>query len=41
MTKLWHNAGTLRVKREIPYASPRGKILPLHMNAGFTDYRRH
>jgi hypothetical protein len=30
-TKVWRNAGTLRVKREAPHASPRGKILPLHI----------
>ncbi len=30
-TGVWVNAGTLRVKREIPYASARGKILPLHI----------
>jgi hypothetical protein len=39
MTQLWHDAGTFRVKREIPYASPRGKILPLHITAGFTNHR--
>ena len=31
MTGVWQNAGTFRLKREIPYASPRGKILPLHV----------
>jgi hypothetical protein len=31
MTGVWENAGTFRVKREIPHASPRGKILPLHI----------
>jgi len=30
MTKIWQDAGTFRIKREIPFASPRGKILPLH-----------
>ena len=29
---VWQNAGTLRVKREIPHASARGKILPLHIS---------
>jgi hypothetical protein len=28
---LWQDAGTLRVRRELPHASARGKILPLHM----------
>jgi hypothetical protein len=31
MAGVWENAGTFRVKRERPYASPRGKILPLHI----------
>jgi hypothetical protein len=31
MTGVWENAGTFRVKRDVPYASPRGKILPLHI----------
>jgi len=31
MSKLWQDAGTFRIKREIPFASPRGKILPLHI----------
>jgi hypothetical protein len=29
--KVWQQAGTLRIRREIPHASARGKILPLHM----------
>lgn len=29
--KVWQDAGTLRVRREVPYASARGKILPLHI----------
>jgi len=29
-TKIWAEAGTFRISREAPYASPRGKILPLH-----------
>jgi hypothetical protein len=29
-TKIWGEAGTFRISREAPYASPRGKILPLH-----------
>ncbi|MDH3444903.1 MAG: hypothetical protein OEN50_13320, partial [Deltaproteobacteria bacterium] len=31
MTGVWQDAGTFRVKREVPYGSPRGKILPLHI----------
>ncbi|MEX0802268.1 MAG: hypothetical protein WD688_02955 [Candidatus Binatia bacterium] len=31
MTGVWEKAETFRVRREIPYASPRGKILPLHI----------
>lgn len=30
-TGVWENAGTFRVRRAVPYESPRGKILPLHM----------
>jgi hypothetical protein len=30
-TGVWENAGTFRVRREVPHASPRGKILPLHI----------
>jgi hypothetical protein len=29
--KLWQDAGTFRVERRIPYASRRGKIVPLHI----------
>ncbi|HEY1371105.1 MAG TPA: hypothetical protein VGH50_01435 [Candidatus Binatia bacterium] len=28
--KIWGEAGTFRISREMPHASPRGKILPLH-----------
>ena len=31
MSRLWEDAGTFRVARAVPYASPRGKILPLHI----------
>ncbi len=31
MARVWQGAGTLRVRRQAPYASPRGKILPLHL----------
>jgi hypothetical protein len=30
-TRIWEGAGTLRVKREAPFASSRGKILPLEI----------
>lgn len=29
--RVWHNAGTFRVRREAPHASGRGKILPLYI----------
>jgi hypothetical protein len=32
MTGVWENAGTFRVKRQVPHASARGKILPLHIS---------
>jgi hypothetical protein len=32
--RVWREAGTLRVRREAPHASERGKILPLHAKAG-------
>jgi len=31
MAKVWQAAGTLRVRREAPHTSLRGKILPLHI----------
>lgn len=31
MSKLWQDAGTFRMLRQAPYASARGKILPLHI----------
>jgi hypothetical protein len=31
MSRLWQDAGTFRVERRVPYASRRGKILPLHL----------
>jgi hypothetical protein len=31
MTRVWRDAGTLRIRREVPYASPRRKILPLRL----------
>ncbi len=30
-TAIWQGAGTLRIRREAPHASARGKILPLHI----------
>jgi hypothetical protein len=32
MAGVWKDAGTFRLRREAPYASPRGKILPLRIN---------
>jgi hypothetical protein len=29
-SKIWQTAGTLKIRRRIPFASARGKILPLH-----------
>jgi hypothetical protein len=29
--RVWEGAGTLRIKREVPFASARGKILPLQI----------
>lgn len=34
MTGIWENAGTFRLKRDLPYTSSRGKILPLHISRG-------
>jgi hypothetical protein len=31
MARLWQTTGTLRIRREAPYTSARGKILPLHI----------
>jgi len=31
MTKLWESIGTLKIRRAIPHASARGKVLPLHL----------
>jgi hypothetical protein len=31
MSKVWQDSGTFRIKRAIPHASGRGKILPLHI----------
>ena len=31
MARVWQTAGTVRIRREVPHASPRGKILPLHL----------
>jgi hypothetical protein len=32
MTDVWTRAGTFKLRRVVPYASPRGKILPLHIS---------
>lgn len=29
MSQLWQDSGTFRIRREVPHASPRGKIMPL------------
>ncbi|MDH3445975.1 MAG: hypothetical protein OEN50_18765, partial [Deltaproteobacteria bacterium] len=31
MSQIWQDAGTFRIRREVPHASVRGKILPLHI----------
>jgi hypothetical protein len=31
VSKIWKDAGTFRIRRQMPYASARGKILPLHI----------
>jgi hypothetical protein len=31
MTGVWKDAGAFRIRRAAPHASPRGKILPLHI----------
>jgi hypothetical protein len=31
MTRIWQNAGTLRLRRQAPHASARGKVLPLQI----------
>jgi hypothetical protein len=31
MAQIWQDAGTFRIRRGIPHASKRGKILPLHI----------
>jgi hypothetical protein len=31
MSEMWQGAGTFRIRRAVPYASARGKILPLHI----------
>ncbi|OGQ82368.1 MAG: hypothetical protein A3F90_05675 [Deltaproteobacteria bacterium RIFCSPLOWO2_12_FULL_60_19] len=31
MANVWQSAGTFRVRRQVPYSSPRGKISPLHI----------
>jgi hypothetical protein len=31
VSKIWQDADSFRIKREVPYASARGKILPFHI----------
>jgi hypothetical protein len=31
ISKIWQDAGTFRIKRELPHSSARGKILPVHI----------
>ncbi|MDH3444178.1 MAG: hypothetical protein OEN50_09675 [Deltaproteobacteria bacterium] len=31
ISQIWQDAGTFRIRRELPHASPRGKVLPLHI----------
>jgi hypothetical protein len=38
MAAVWEDAGALKIKRAIPHASPRGKILPLHMSTASTKH---
>lgn len=33
MTYIWREAGAVKIRREVPHASVRGKILPLHIVA--------
>ncbi|HEX9443014.1 MAG TPA: hypothetical protein VGA73_02795, partial [Candidatus Binatia bacterium] len=35
--RVWHEAGTFRIRREAPHASARGKILPLHISRSGTS----
>jgi hypothetical protein len=32
ISRIWQDAGTFRIRRDIPYASARGKVLPLRIN---------
>ncbi len=32
VARAWQGTGTFRVKREVPHATPRGKIFPLHIS---------
>jgi hypothetical protein len=31
MSRVWQDSGTFRIKRAMPHASGRGKVLPLHV----------
>jgi hypothetical protein len=39
-SKVWQSVGTLQIRRRIPIASPRGKILPLHLVRSSAAERR-
>jgi len=39
MVKIWQGSGTFRVRREVPRASFRGKILPLHKSLSNLNQR--
>ena len=41
MAGVWQLAGTVRIRREVPYASPRGKVLPLHIPVHRAHGTRH
>ncbi|MGH7824165.1 MAG: hypothetical protein ACREQ7_03185 [Candidatus Binatia bacterium] len=34
MARVWQDTGSVRIRRAAPHASPRGKILPLHLSRG-------
>ncbi|HWO41699.1 MAG TPA: hypothetical protein VNO43_07850, partial [Candidatus Eisenbacteria bacterium] len=39
MAGVWKDAGIIRIRRAAPYASPRGKILPLHIRRSSAQAR--
>jgi hypothetical protein len=34
-SKIWQTAGTLKIRRQVPFVTARGKILPLHISRAF------